>query len=252
MSFRAGGRGGGSRRGVNGGNFKGGGGPCGACKFLRRKCIPGCIFAPYFDSEHGSSYFASMHKIFGASNVAKLLLRLPANKRLDAVITICYEAQSRLRDPVLGCVSQIVALQQQVSILQNEVNYLQNYFATVEIPQPPSIPLTQGVMTPPMYSIVDLPSVITVNPATAPMAAAAAAPFIDPPLIDPSMVQSSWAMQQRARMDPRHYMAATSGPLGPIPGVGGVDLHTVARDLMSHHVHPHALGQASGSNARKG
>ncbi|KAK8498788.1 hypothetical protein V6N11_012377 [Hibiscus sabdariffa] len=41
----------------------GGGGPCGACKFLRRKCVPGCIFAPYFDSEQGAAHFAAVHKV---------------------------------------------------------------------------------------------------------------------------------------------------------------------------------------------
>jgi hypothetical protein len=89
-------------------------GPCGACKFLRRKCIPGCIFAPYFDSEQGASHFAAVHKVFGASNVSKLLQNVPVHKRLDAVVTICYEAQARLRDPVYGCVAHIFTLQQQV------------------------------------------------------------------------------------------------------------------------------------------
>ncbi|KAL6004792.1 hypothetical protein ACLOJK_005348 [Asimina triloba] len=88
-------------------------GPCGACKFLRRKCVSDCIFAPYFDSEQGAAHFGAVHKVFGASNVSKLLHRIPANKRLDAVVTICYEAQARLRDPVYGCVSHIFALQQQ-------------------------------------------------------------------------------------------------------------------------------------------
>lgn len=98
----------------SGGGSSGGGGPCGACKFLRRKCVPGCIFAPYFDSEQGSAHFAAVHKVFGASNVSKLLLHIPVHKRLDAVVTICYEAQARLRDPVYGCVAHIFALQQQV------------------------------------------------------------------------------------------------------------------------------------------
>ena len=93
----------------------GGGGPCGACKFLRRKCVAVCIFAPYFDSEQGAAHFAAVHKVFGASNVSKLLLHIPVHKRLDAVVTICYEAQARLRDPVYGCVAHIFALQQQVS-----------------------------------------------------------------------------------------------------------------------------------------
>jgi hypothetical protein len=103
---------GGSGGGLGSGG--GGGGPCGACKFLRRKCVSGCIFAPYFDSEQGAAHFAAVHKVFGASNVSKLLLQIPAHKRLDAVVTICYEAQARLRDPVYGCVAHIFALQQQV------------------------------------------------------------------------------------------------------------------------------------------
>lgn len=109
-----------------GGNSSGGGGgsgssssgptgPCGACKFLRRKCITGCIFAPYFDADQGATHFAAVHKVFGASNVSKLLHQIPIHKRLDAVVTICYEAQARLRDPVYGCVAHIFALQQQVN-----------------------------------------------------------------------------------------------------------------------------------------
>uniref|UniRef100_A0A803LI27 LOB domain-containing protein n=1 Tax=Chenopodium quinoa TaxID=63459 RepID=A0A803LI27_CHEQI len=78
------------------------------------KCVVGCIFAPYFDSEQGAAHFAAVHKVFGASNVSKLLLHIPVHKRLDAVVTICYEAQARLRDPVYGCVAHIFALQQQV------------------------------------------------------------------------------------------------------------------------------------------
>jgi LOB domain-containing protein 18 len=105
------------RGGPGGGGVGGGGGPCGACKFLRRKCVSGCIFAPYFDSEQGAAHFAAVHKVFGASNVSKLLLQIPAHKRLDAVVTICYEAQARLRDPVYGCVAHIFALQQQVLVV---------------------------------------------------------------------------------------------------------------------------------------
>lgn len=102
--------------GSSSGSSGGGSGPCGACKFLRRKCVAGCIFAPYFDSEQGAAHFAAVHKVFGASNVSKMLLHIPVHKRLDAVVTICYEAQARLRDPVYGCVAHIFALQQQVSL----------------------------------------------------------------------------------------------------------------------------------------
>ncbi|KAI3412856.1 LOB domain-containing protein [Psidium guajava] len=95
--------------------------PCGACKFLRRKCAADCIFAPYFRTEQGPARFAAIHKVFGASNVSKLLLHVPVADRCEAVCTIAYEAQARLRDPVYGCVSHVFALQQQVAFLQAQL-----------------------------------------------------------------------------------------------------------------------------------
>ncbi|KAF8006396.1 hypothetical protein BT93_K0639 [Corymbia citriodora subsp. variegata] len=99
----------------------GAGSPCGACKFLRRKCAADCVFAPYFRTEQGPARFAAIHKVFGASNVSKLLLHVPVAERCEAVFTIAYEAQARLRDPVYGCVSHIFALQQQVAYLQAQL-----------------------------------------------------------------------------------------------------------------------------------
>lgn len=95
-------------------NMTGTGSPCGACKFLRRKCVRGCVFAPYFCHEQGASHFSAIHKVFGASNVSKLLAHLPVTDRCEAAVTISYEAQARLQDPIYGCVSHIFALQQQV------------------------------------------------------------------------------------------------------------------------------------------
>ncbi|KAJ8438127.1 hypothetical protein Cgig2_033006 [Carnegiea gigantea] len=97
------------------------GSPCGACKFLRRKCAPDCLFAPYFCSEQGVARFAAIHKVFGASNVSKLLSHLPVPDRCEAVVTIAYEAQARIRDPVYGCVAHIFAMQQQVAYLQAQL-----------------------------------------------------------------------------------------------------------------------------------
>ncbi|CAO2818807.1 unnamed protein product [Amaranthus hypochondriacus] len=99
----------------------GSGSPCGACKFLRRKCVRGCVFAPYFCHEQGATHFAAIHKVFGASNVSKLLGHLPVSDRSEAALTISYEAQARLHDPIYGCVSHIFALQQQVVNLQAQL-----------------------------------------------------------------------------------------------------------------------------------
>ncbi|KAL5733184.1 hypothetical protein ACOSQ2_032876 [Xanthoceras sorbifolium] len=105
------------------------GSSCGACKFLRRRCASDCIFAPYFSHEQASTHFAAVHKVFGASNVSKLLLHLPVERRGDAAITISYEALARMRDPVYGCVAHIFALQQQVANLQEEIEFLENHIA---------------------------------------------------------------------------------------------------------------------------
>jgi hypothetical protein len=87
---------------------------CGACKLLKRKCTSECIFAPYFGTENGEASFMVVHKVFGAKNVSKLLSNVSTNHRHEAVATIYYEAQARLSDPVYGCVSTILSLQQQV------------------------------------------------------------------------------------------------------------------------------------------
>ena len=49
--------------------------PCAACKLLRRRCAQECPFSPYF-SPHEPQKFASVHKVFGASNVSKMLMVL--------------------------------------------------------------------------------------------------------------------------------------------------------------------------------
>ncbi|KAD2073965.1 hypothetical protein E3N88_30337 [Mikania micrantha] len=95
--------------------------PCAACKFLRRKCIQGCVFSPYFPPEDPIK-FTNVHKIFGASNVSKLLNEIEPHQREDAVNSLAYEAEARLKDPVYGCVGAISVLQRQVLRLQKELD----------------------------------------------------------------------------------------------------------------------------------
>ncbi|XP_004302187.1 PREDICTED: LOB domain-containing protein 6-like [Fragaria vesca subsp. vesca] len=94
--------------------------PCAACKFLRRKCQPECVFAPYFPPDQPQK-FANVHKVFGASNVTKLLNELHPHQREDAVNSLAYEADMRLRDPVYGCVGVISLLQHQLRQLQMDL-----------------------------------------------------------------------------------------------------------------------------------
>ncbi|KAG5234517.1 LOB domain-containing protein [Salix suchowensis] len=88
-------------------------GRCAACKYLRRRCPSDCIFSPYFPS-NVPQRFACVHRIYGASNVAKMLQQLPAHLRAEAANSLYYEAQSRTQDPVYGCVGVISLLHQQI------------------------------------------------------------------------------------------------------------------------------------------
>nr|CAB3474659.1 unnamed protein product [Digitaria exilis] len=94
--------------------------PCAACKLLRRRCAQECPFAPYF-SPHEPHKFAAVHKVFGASNVSKMLLEVAEGERADAASSLVYEANHRLRDPVYGCMGAISVLQQQVNALEAEL-----------------------------------------------------------------------------------------------------------------------------------
>uniref|UniRef100_A0ACD5U7U9 Uncharacterized protein n=2 Tax=Avena sativa TaxID=4498 RepID=A0ACD5U7U9_AVESA len=94
--------------------------PCAACKLLRRRCAQECTFSPFF-SPMEPNKFASVHKVFGASNVSKMLLEVHESQRGDAANSLVYEANLRLRDPVYGCMGAILTLQQQVHALEAEL-----------------------------------------------------------------------------------------------------------------------------------
>ncbi|KAL9675342.1 hypothetical protein QQ045_003544 [Rhodiola kirilowii] len=93
---------------------------CAACKLLKRRCSPTCIFAPYFRSDDPTK-FAKVHKVFGASNVSKILSEVPEEQREETVNSLAYEAEARLEDPVYGCIGAIAALQRKQAELQREL-----------------------------------------------------------------------------------------------------------------------------------
>lgn len=60
-------------------------------------------------------------QIFGVANITKLLSELPLHQREDAVNSLAYEADARVKDPVYGCVGAISVLQQQVAQLSADL-----------------------------------------------------------------------------------------------------------------------------------
>ncbi|CAA7389470.1 unnamed protein product [Spirodela intermedia] len=105
--------------------------PCAACKILRRKCTDTCILAPFFPPGEPLK-FAAAHKVFGASNIIKLLQGLPESQRGDAVKSVVYEANARLRDPVYGCAGVIWQLQRRLGELQAQVAKAEAELFTVQ------------------------------------------------------------------------------------------------------------------------
>ncbi|ESW35570.1 hypothetical protein PHAVU_001G245800 [Phaseolus vulgaris] len=120
-------------------NQMAGNSPCASCKLLRRRCTKDCIFAPYFPSNDPQK-FALVHKVFGASNVSKMLQELPIQQRADAVSSLVYEAHARVRDPVYGCVGAISYLQNQVSELQMQLAVAQAEILCIQMQQEPVMP----------------------------------------------------------------------------------------------------------------
>ncbi|XP_042480972.1 LOB domain-containing protein 1-like [Macadamia integrifolia] len=91
--------------------------PCAACRMLRRRCGNDCLLAPYFPAEEADN-FVVVHKVFGASNVIKMLQMVEESKREDYVKSIVYEAKARLRDPVYGSTGAIFQLQKNLQDLE--------------------------------------------------------------------------------------------------------------------------------------
>ncbi|KAL6521632.1 hypothetical protein OROGR_018201 [Orobanche gracilis] len=103
--------------------------PCAACKYLRRKCSHECVFAPYFPPDNPQK-FSNVHKVFGASNVGKILNELNPNQRNDAVNSLAYEAECRIKDPIYGCVGFVSILQHHLRQVQQEIERARKELAT--------------------------------------------------------------------------------------------------------------------------
>ncbi|KAL8161041.1 hypothetical protein V2J09_012530 [Rumex salicifolius] len=120
------------------------GSSCAACKLLKRRCSAACIFAPYFRSDEPKK-FAKVHKVFGAANVSKILVDVPEEHRHDAVNSLAYEADARLRDPVYGCIGAIALLEQRMMQLQHDLALARSRLAHYASVTAAADPLPAGV-----------------------------------------------------------------------------------------------------------
>ncbi|PPD95083.1 hypothetical protein GOBAR_DD07895 [Gossypium barbadense] len=97
---------------------------CAACKYQRRKCIPECLLAPYFPADQ-TKVFQNAHKLFGVSNIVKILRSLDPSQHAEAMRSIKYQANVRDRFPVYGCLGVIRQLYYQIQMLEEEMHTLE-------------------------------------------------------------------------------------------------------------------------------
>ncbi|TKY51258.1 LOB domain-containing protein 24 [Spatholobus suberectus] len=110
-------------------------GRCAACKNQRRKCPSDCIFSPYFPSNDPQRY-ASVHRIYGGSNVGKMLQQIPPYVRAQAADNLYYEAQCRIQDPIYGCYGIISQLVQQIHSTETELAKIQAQISILKLQSP--------------------------------------------------------------------------------------------------------------------
>ncbi|KAK8601412.1 hypothetical protein V6N12_051247 [Hibiscus sabdariffa] len=67
-------------------------------------------------------------------------VELPVQQRADAVSSLVFEANARVRDPVYGCVGAISYLQNQVSQLQMQLAVAQTEILCIQMQQESALP----------------------------------------------------------------------------------------------------------------
>ncbi|XP_043706292.1 LOB domain-containing protein 27-like isoform X2 [Telopea speciosissima] len=101
---------------------------CAACKYQRRKCAADCPLAPYFPP-HEPKTFQNAHRLFGVSNILKILKQLNPNQKNDAMGSIIFQSNMRDRFPVHGCYGIICQLRFQIEQVQQELLAVQAQLA---------------------------------------------------------------------------------------------------------------------------
>lgn len=88
---------------------------CASCKHQRKKCDDKCVLSPYFPAEK-SAEFQAVHKVYGVSNVTKMVLGVCEEDRRRLADSLVWEARLRQQDPVHGSFGEYQRI-------QNELQY---------------------------------------------------------------------------------------------------------------------------------
>nr|GEW88042.1 LOB domain-containing protein 36-like [Tanacetum cinerariifolium] len=92
-------------------------------------CTQACVFAAYFPPDQ-SAKFDNVHKVYGASRVAKILDTLSTSQIEDAVNSLAFKADARLKDPVYGSAGLIRVLHPSLNQAQVDLHSAIHKLAT--------------------------------------------------------------------------------------------------------------------------
>ncbi|XP_019463371.1 PREDICTED: LOB domain-containing protein 27-like isoform X2 [Lupinus angustifolius] len=112
---------------------------CAACKYQRRKCTSECLLAPYFPADQ-PKVFLNVHKLFGVSNIVKILKILEPDQKKIAMDSIIIQSNYRSKYPVHGCWEEICRLQYQILWAEEELQAVYQQLETCRQQQQASMP----------------------------------------------------------------------------------------------------------------
>ncbi|XP_062017478.1 LOB domain-containing protein 22-like [Rosa rugosa] len=101
---------------------------CASCKHQRKKCDSNCELAPYFPANKYHE-FQNAHKLFGVSNILKIIASIEPHKRKAAAESILFEGNAWKSDPVHGCLGVIKDLTAQMSFHEKQLSVVNQHLA---------------------------------------------------------------------------------------------------------------------------
>ncbi|KAK6924936.1 Lateral organ boundaries, LOB [Dillenia turbinata] len=128
---------------------------CAACKSQRRRCSSECLLAPYFPADQPKT-FQNAQKLFGVSNIVKILKSVDESQKYVAMQTVIFQANMRERFPVYGCCAMISQLNYQICLLKEELHTVHTQLALYKhqiSSAPNESPQLQLGMAPPNNSL---------------------------------------------------------------------------------------------------
>lgn len=101
---------------------------CASCKHQRKKCDETCELAPYFPASRYRE-FQNAHKLFGVSNIQKIMNSVEPNQRQAAAESILMQGNIRSNDPVHGCLGVVRHLKSQIEYYEKQLGAVNQQLA---------------------------------------------------------------------------------------------------------------------------